>query len=141
MTAIKRAATSVTALAAMVLISSAAQALTVTKTLTPIYPGTITGTTPYSTSEIVKYTFTVAAPYHFTFTATGSGGNFPFPITILASGTSGTYTEQFGPFPVHGTISYSLTTAVPEPGVWLMLAGGFGLVGAAVRRRTGAVVA
>jgi hypothetical protein len=138
---IKKAVTGVTTIAAALLISSAAQALTVTKTLHPVYPGTISGTTTYSANEVVNYTFTVAAPYHFTFTATGSGGNFPFPIEIEASGTSGTYTEKFGAFPVHGSISYSLTTAVPEPGVWLMLAGGFGLVGASARRRTRAVVA
>ena len=137
----KKAATGVTAIAASFLVSAAAHALTVTKTLTPVYPGTISGTTTYSANEVLDYKFTIASPYHFTFTATGTGGNFPFPIAISAAGTFGTYTEQFGPFPVHGTVDYTLTTAVPEPGVWVMLVGGFSLVGVAARRRSRAVVA
>ena len=79
--------------------------------------------------------FTILAPYSFSFTATGSGGTFPFPIPVSASGTSGSYTETFGPLPVHGTVSYSLTTAVPEPATWSLMLLGLAALGGALRLR------
>src|SRR5580658_548513 len=45
--------------------------------LTPTYPGTVSGSVPYSLSEVLQFTFTINPPYHFTFTATGEGGTFP----------------------------------------------------------------
>jgi hypothetical protein len=106
--------------------------------LTPVYPGTITGSVPYPdgvSGSVVDFKFTIAAPYHFTFTETGSGGTFLFPISITSTGQAGKYTETFGPFPVTGTLDYSLTTGVPEPATWALMMVGFGLAGASMRRR------
>jgi|SRR5271156_7003702 len=98
----------------------------------------------YTSNEVIDFKFTVDAPLHFDFTATGSGGTFPFPIAVGASGTSGTYTEVFGPFPVHGTVSYTLTAAVPEVSTWAMMLLGFaglGFAGYSRGRATNAGVA
>ncbi len=138
MLSLKRAL-GVSAVAATLCLASPSQA--VTKILTPVYPGTITGSVTYTTNESLFFKFTIASPYKFKFTADGSGGNFPFPIDIAATGTSGTYTEKFGPFPVHGAVDYTLTTVVPEPAVWVLMIGGFGLVGLSARRRGSAVTA
>jgi hypothetical protein len=136
---LKHALFGVSAIAAAACAAAPAQALTYV--LTPVYPGTISGTTPYAFNETLKYIFTIASPYRFSFTATGSGGTFPFPIGFTAMGGPGSYTQTFGPFPVTGTISYSLTTTIPEPGVWTMLIVGFGLVGISTRRRHSTVAA
>ncbi len=137
----KQSLIGITAMAATLVLAAPSHAATVIKLITPTYPGTVTGTTTYSTNETLDYKFTVAAPYRFSFTASGSGGTFPFPIVISATGTAGTYTEKFGPFPVKGTVDYSLTTVVPEPGVWILMIGGFGLVGLSARRRAHVVAA
>jgi hypothetical protein len=110
-----------------------AQALVVT--LTPIV-GTISGSETYTTNETIDFKFTIDAPDTFVFTAIGDGGSFPFPITETASGTSGTFTEVYGPFPVHGTVDYSLTSAVPEASTWAMMLLGFAGLGFAYRRTT-----
>ena len=139
MSNLKRTVLSVSAMAAALCVASPSQA--VVKVITPVYPGTVAGSLTYSNNESLFFKFTIAAPYKFTFTADGSGGTFPFPIDIEAVGTSGTYTEKFGPFPVHGTVDYMLTTAIPEPGVWILMVAGFGLVGFATRRRAAVVAA
>lgn len=36
---------------------------------------------------------------------------------------------------IRATLNYDLTDAVPEPATWVMMIGGFGLIGAAMRRR------
>lgn len=113
----------------------------VVKIITPVYPGTVSGSVAYTTNESLYFKFTVNSPYKFTFTADGSGGTFPFPIDLEATGTSGTYTEKFGPFPVNGVVDYILTTVVPEPGAWMLMVAGFGLVGASARRRGRAIAA
>ena len=141
MTNIKRSMLGISAVAAALCCVAPAEAATVIKTLHPVYPGTISGVFTYTANEKVDFKFTVAAPYHFSFSADSSGPGFPFPIDISASGTAGTYTEVFGPFPVSGAVDYTLTTAVPEPGVWALMVAGFGLVGVSARRRGRAVAA
>jgi hypothetical protein len=111
-------------------------ALAKTVNLTPLFPGTITGVvSPYLAGEVVYFKFTIAPNYHFVFTDTGTGGNFPFPIASTATGGAGNYTETFGPVPVHGQVDYTLTTAIPEPASWALMFVGFGLTGAIMRRR------
>lgn len=43
--------------------------------------------------------------------------------------------------PLFGTASFLVRTAVPEPSIWLMLIAGFGLAGAAIRRKRVAAAA
>jgi hypothetical protein len=108
--------------------------------LTPTYPGTITGSVAYPdgvmNGDVIKFTFTIKPDYHFVFTDSGSGGTFPFAIGTTATGGAGSYTETYGPFPVKGTLDYTLTTAIPEPASWALMTVGFGLAGASIRRRT-----
>jgi hypothetical protein len=120
------------ALALAAAAATPASALTVI--LHPIYPGTVSGSVPYSSNEQVIFKFTVKSPYNFDFSATGTGGNFPFAISDTATGSAGTYTETFGKYPVHGTLSYSLTT-VPEPASWALMLVGFGAAGVSIRRK------
>ncbi len=61
---------------------------------------------------------------HFVFVAPHSGDNV---LSFLAHGTP----DGVPPFSLLDGVS----AAVPEPGVWALLIGGFGLVGAAARRR------
>jgi hypothetical protein len=104
--------------------------------LTPAFPGTISGVVdPYLAGKVVKFNFTIAPKYSFVFTETGTGGDFPFPISITSSGGAGSYTETFGPVPVHGVVDYTLTTAIPEPASWALMIVGFGVTGASMRRR------
>jgi hypothetical protein len=122
------------ALTAAATIPSAALAKTVN--LTPLFPGTITGVvSPYLAGEIVDFKFTIEPNYRFVFTESGMGGNFPFPISSTSTGGAGSYTETFGPVPVHGEVEYTLTTAIPEPATWALMMVGFGLAGASMRRR------
>lgn len=77
--------------------------------------------------------------------ATGSGPS-AIDLTGLAL-TGASHTLQLG----NGTSSFYVmvseveffgtAAAVPEPAMWAMLVAGFGLVGAAMRRRSGAVAA
>ena len=66
----------------------------------------------------------------FTFIAPHSGDNV---LSFLAHGTP----DGVPPFSLLDGVS----AAVPEPATWAMLIGGFGLVGAAARRRRSAAVA
>ena len=52
---------------------------------------------------------------------------------ILSPGETATF------WLTEGYARFSILTAVPEPASWAMLIAGFGLVGAAARRRTAAV--
>ena len=50
---------------------------------------------------------------------------------VRLQGTPGTTNGGFG-----GNVAFSATSAVPEPGTWLMMLVGFGLLGGALRRKT-----
>lgn len=39
------------------------------------------------------------------------------------------------PYSFKGALAYTLTSGVPEPSLWTMMIGGFGMIGAALRRR------
>ncbi len=54
--------------------------------------------------------------------------------TIQTSAFQGNLTQNAAPVPHQAPIT-EVVSAAPEPGVWLMLIGGFALVGAAMRRR------
>jgi hypothetical protein len=120
---------------AAALVCAAGSAGAVTINLMPVYPGTISGSVPYTPNETLKFTFTVKSPYTFTFIESGSGGTFPYPITVESTGSAGAYTETFPKVPASGVVDYSLTTAVPEPATWALMMVGFGLAGASMRRR------
>lgn len=141
MTKVRKIASVFFAGVAIMSIATSANALTVVTTIAPIYPGTVTGTTSYSADEKLIYNFTIAAPYRYSFTLIGEGGTFPFPIGFKTSGAAGTYTQQYAQLPVRGDVSYSLTTVVPEPSVWVTLLLGFGLVGGSIRRRVSSIAA
>lgn len=124
------------AMTAGLMTASTASAVTVIKNLGTISSAkTVSGTLNYVSNEKLIFKFTVDAPYNFTFDASGSGGTFPFTISSTATGSAGKYTETFGEYPVHGTIDYTLTTAVPEPASWALMIVGVGAVGASMRRR------
>jgi len=63
----------------------------------------------------------------------GSGTSF-FYFPNYAFQVPGTYYDTTGP-----SNSITVTAAVPEPASWAMLIAGFGLVGAAMRRRAAAL--
>lgn len=103
--------------------------------LAPAGAGTVSGATFYATNETLVFNLAIKSPDTFKFSATGSGGTFPFPISESLSGMSGTYSLTYGPFPVSGTVDYTLTTAVPEPASWALMIVGLAVVGGYVRRR------
>jgi hypothetical protein len=119
----------------------AAHAVTVVNLGTFDSKTTVSGSIPYTSDELVDFKFTIDSPYKFQFSDSGSGGTFPFPIGSTATGGAGSYTETYGAYPVHGTLSYSLTTYVPEPAPWALLIVGVGAVGGATRRRRFATAA
>lgn len=84
----------------------------------------------------------------FNFSANGSGGSFAAPFVVgnntievfynnnnagINSG-NGPLTGGPGSLDFVGTVTYD-ANVVPEPSSWVMLIAGFGLVGAAARRR------
>lgn len=65
--------------------------------------------------------------------SSAAGGLFVYaPGTFL---TPGVYTQSAGQNDTTLTISGSPAAAVPEPAAWALMIGGFGLTGAALRRR------
>lgn len=118
---------------ALVFAGGAASAAT-TIAITPAVPGTVMDTTTYTANDTVDFTFTIPTGYTFQFATAGFGGTFPAPVGFSASGGSGSFTETFGPYPYHGFLAYSLTTAaIPEPAVWSLMLLGLGALGGALR--------
>ena len=63
-------------------------------------------------------------------------------LSILSGyGKSYPFTNTYQPRNFNGELTYSLNGAVPEPASWALMIGGFGLVGASLRRRREAVSA
>jgi microcystin-dependent protein len=65
---------------------------------------------------------------------TALGTNAQFPVGTVVGQQFVTLTEAQMPEHVHALPD----TAVPEPGTWALMIGGFGLAGAALRRRRAA---
>lgn len=130
----KGSALSAAAFTAALGLAAFAQATTIA--LAPTGAGTVTGSTLYTTNEALVFDLTITLPNTFKFTASGSGGTFPFRISESLSGMPGTYSLSYGPFPVEGTVDYTLSTtggAVPEPATWTLMMVGVGEAGATLR--------
>lgn len=89
----------------------------------------------------------------FTFAANGSGGSFTAPFVVGSNNIevffnnngaginagNGPLTGGPGGISLIGTVSFDVPNgAIPEPQSWVLLIAGFGLVGAAMRRRASA---
>ncbi len=119
-------------------------------------PPSATDPTPFDLGE---FTFdfglgnTLIGTYSGFLTAI-SPGLFAVSQTHVVTGGTGFYLGTTGGFSSSGTLSFAgqqptvnqafagslaVPAAVPEPGTWLMLIAGFGLVGAGMRRRRVAV--
>jgi hypothetical protein len=110
-------------------------------------------------TSLVSYStaggFGVTTPVTNVFVANiGSGGSIAFgtPFTnysvSFVAGQSGTVRAYVGSFnsndnvgPVLDNAQLSVSSAVPEPATWALMIGGFGLMGAALRRRRGLALA
>lgn len=68
--------------------------------------------------------------------AYGSGFSFSNRLTLAAGQTVFFGVSNNGEYSYDSTGLAGTITAVPEPAAWTMMIGGFGLAGAAVRRRT-----
>jgi len=98
------------------------------------FPDTLSGRIDFS------FNLDLASSFHPGFLAASGGtaaGARSRLLTALDEETAyfNLHTGQFGPGEIRGQIEI-----VPEPGTWLLLIAGFGLVGAAVRRRTPATL-
>jgi hypothetical protein len=86
----------------------------------------------------------------FTFNANGSSGSITGPfqagqntISFIVNNNNaginpggGGLTDGPSSLTFTGNVTYDLAAAVPEPATWALMIGGFGMVGAAARRRT-----
>ena len=93
---------------------------------------------------VYTYAYTVGAPASLdqnfgpsaTLFAPATGGTFLFATQVLANGS---YTERASGFfkfdKVYSVTNYPIDDPVPEPSTWALMIAGFGLVGAALRRR------
>jgi hypothetical protein len=125
-------ALAVSALAGTAAAGSAADAATFI--ITPAEPGVVSGSYTFTGAGSETFKFTIDAPYVFTFEL--DDGSI---VSSGFSGAAGIYTDVVRATRA-GTVSYTLTTsAVPETATWAMFIGGFGLMGAATRRRSVAV--
>lgn len=110
-------------------IGSTAGVATTTPTFTG-FPGGVTSGTYDHTFDM-----TLASSYNAGF-VTANGGTVPGAFAALFAGlqTGDAYfnihTTSFPPGEIRGQLSY-----VPEPGTWALMIAGFGMAGAALRRR------
>ncbi|MFM9853306.1 MAG: PEPxxWA-CTERM sorting domain-containing protein [Sphingomonadaceae bacterium] len=94
-------------------------------------------------------TDTVSAGGTFSGFSVGTSVNSPDPFSLrsifFTAGQAGSLTFNFGTDsadnvgPLLDNVSLDITAAVPEPATWMMLLAGFGLIGAAMRRRGAAL--
>jgi hypothetical protein len=133
-------AVAIGATAVLALLASTAHAVTTINLGTINSPEIITNTVPYTSNEIVDFKFTIDTPFVFTFTNTANLDDFP-PITETETGEAGVYTLSFGPIAETGSLTYTLSTLVPEPATWALMLVGFGGLGAAMRARRRAIAA
>ncbi len=81
-----------------------------------------------------------ASPEYLRYGADVANGATPFPGTdTLDGGTLTLYSPDFVPPDAGGPTAPP--GAVPEPSTWAMMIGGFGMIGGAMRRRKGQLVA
>lgn len=108
-------------------------------TVVPTFPGFPTGVT--SGSYLQTFDLTLASSYNPAF-ITANGGAVPAAQAAFLAGLAGgqaylnIHTAAFGPGEIRGQLA-----AIPEPGTWALMITGFGLVGAAARRRRTMVAA
>jgi len=102
-------------------------------TTTPTFPGFPTGVTSGSYTNV--FDLTQLSTYNSTFVTSSGGTAAGAEAALFAGLNSGQaylnlHTSAFGGGEIRGHFS-----AAPEPGTWALMIGGFGLVGASLRRR------
>ncbi|MFZ5744149.1 MAG: PEPxxWA-CTERM sorting domain-containing protein [Pseudomonadota bacterium] len=78
---------------------------------------------------------TTSYPWNFGFLAPSVGSSFVTTGPQLFTGTVAAPTFKLGKFETREGYTISISSAVPEPGTWVMMLFGIGAIGAAMRYR------